>query len=90
MFGEKKENRFISIICERGKYNERMMVYVDTETGIQYLHVGGDNEGVKVCNNTKRVGKGGWDSPSYGRYGNRNTILICICLRSRWSHDTCG
>lgn len=45
MFGEKKENRFISIICERGKYNERMMVYVDTETGIQYLHVGGDNEG---------------------------------------------
>ena len=46
MFGEKKENRFISIICERGKYNERMMVYVDTETGIQYLHVGTDNAGV--------------------------------------------
>ena len=47
MFGEKKEKRFVKTVdecAEKGSAGS-ILVFVDTETGVQYVHITGDGRG---------------------------------------------
>ena len=47
MFGEKKENRFVKIVYEGfdKKFTGSIFVFVDTETGVQYVQFSGEGRG---------------------------------------------